>query len=206
MSVPLLGCGRGSGTGTGGPSGGGVATWNPSDKDAGITLSGGNLTTTGSGGARTTASVSTGKAYWEILCNQISGENSVSGPGYTDAATSFATSRSNGIINCVFLPNGNINNGSGATVGAGFANGDTLCVAVDFGAKKSWFRKNGGNWNNSGSNDPTTGVGGVSFGNTGPYFALVNGSDGSTSYTANFGASSFSFTMPSGFTSWNGLI
>ena len=61
-------------------------------------------------------------------------------------------------------------------------------------------------WNNSGTANPATGVGGISSGVAGPYYASASSSSASTSYTANFGASAFSFTMPSGFTSWNGLV
>ena len=37
--------------------------------------------------------------------------------------------------------------------------GDVICVAVDFTAKKMWFRKNNTNWNNNSSN-PAAGSGG----------------------------------------------
>lgn len=191
----------------GGGGGGSPTTWNPSDKSAGITLSAGNLTYTGNGAARSTNPLSAGKAYWEVLINQDSSEAGSSwNLGFADGVSAFSTIQSTGVINLVLLVNGNIANGSGASVGASIANGNTLCIAVDFGAKKAWFRKNGGNWNNSGTNDPATGVGGVSFGPSGPYYAVAASSNGATSYTANFGASTFSFTKPSGFTSWDGLV
>ena len=42
-------------------------TWNPADKDATVTLSGGNLTAASTSGAvRSVASVSSGKYYWEL--------------------------------------------------------------------------------------------------------------------------------------------
>jgi hypothetical protein len=201
MSLLLLGAGGG---GVGG-SPGATTTWNPADKDAGITLSGGDLTYTGSGGARSTNPLSTGKAYWEVLVNQASSEGSVWNLGFIDGATSFATARGNGFIQCVFLPNGNASNGA-ATFSSGFSNGDILCIANDFGAKKMWWRKNGGDWNGSALNDPATAVGPNTYVASGPYYAVGLSSNASTSYTANFGATAFTHTMPSGFTSWNGLV
>lgn len=188
-----------------GAAGAAPTTWNPSDKDGSITLSGGNLTFTGSGSGRATNPLSTGKAYWEVLIVQDSGEaGGAFNVGFTDGTTTFADMRSSGIINMVFLFNGNIGN-SAVSLGA-IVNSDVICIAVDLGAKKSWFRKNGGNWNASALNDPATAVGGITFGPSGPYYANAAGSAVGTQFTANFGASAFSFTTPSGFTSWNGLV
>jgi hypothetical protein len=183
-----------------------ISTWSPTDKSAGVTLSNNNLTYTGSGGARSSKSLTAGKAYWEVLLNQGSGEaGGAWNIGFSDVATTFAQMQSTGVILMVLLLNGNIANGGGATIGAAIANGDTVCIAADLTGKKAWFRKNGGNWNNSGANNPATDVGGVVFGAAGPYYACLASSQSSTSYTANFGASAFAFTKPSGFSAWNDL-
>jgi hypothetical protein len=74
-------------------------------------------------------------------------------------------------------------------------------VAFDATAKLIWFRRNTGSWNGSGTADPATATGGVSFSAlTGPFYAVVTSGKVGTSNTANFGASTFAQPVPSGFT------
>jgi len=82
--------------------------------------------------------------------------------------------------------------------------GNVICVAIDLTAQTIWMRVNGGNWNLSGTADPATGVGGVSFAgiNAGPYFPAISSSDNGSIATANFGATAYAQTAPSGFGNW----
>lgn len=63
-----------------------------------------------------------------------------------------------------------------------------------------WFRQNNGNWNNSGTANPTTNTGGYPL--TGLQSAMIPfGIADNNGITFNFGASSFAHTVPSGFVS-----
>lgn len=42
-----------------------------------------------------------------------------------------------------------------------YAQGDIVCVAYNSGTKTIWFRVNNGSWNNDGTANPATGVGGI---------------------------------------------
>lgn len=186
-----------------------LTTWNPSDKDAAAVLTNNNLTFTGGGatGVRSTNPLSAGDAYWEVLVNQDAGEvGGAYNVGFVDLATTFAQMRSSGIINMVFLFNGNIGNSIGPITLGAIVNGDTICQAVKFASKLSWFRKNNGLWNASALADPVTGVGGIPFITAGPYYANAASSAVGTQLIANFGGSAFTYTKPSNFTSWNGLV
>jgi hypothetical protein len=52
-----------------------------------------------------------------------------------------------------------------STVGSllSYAVGDVMDYAVDYPNRVFWYRKNGGNWNNSGTADPATNTGGIAF-------------------------------------------
>jgi hypothetical protein len=88
-----------------------------------------------------------------------------------------------------------------------------VCAALDLDNQLVWFRIGAaGNWNGSASNNPVTGVGGVSISRTGlgqgvdcyPWLFLVSSA---TSATANFGGSAFTGAVPSGFTSgWDDTV
>ena len=88
------------------------------------------------------------------------------------------------------------------------ANGNVLNIAVDFGAQDDLGAQlvdiSTTVWNSSSSNVPGS-SGGISFGaSTGPWFPAI-GFRGTGQVTINFGASSFSGGVPSGFTAYNSL-
>jgi hypothetical protein len=100
-----------------------------------------------------------------------------------------------------------INNGGNLYNLGASANNDIVCVAVDRSNNNIWFRKNGGNWNNSGTANPATNTGGFSLTAVAaigvPVFAVATSSNFTApTITANFGASAFSFAIPSGFQAW----
>lgn len=174
-------------------------------------LSNGNLTATHSntsvGGARSTSYKSSGKYYFEVTVGATH--------GLTDAIAVMASTYSyanlagnSGICVCWWPNNGgSIISGGGNTflnIGAG-SPGDVIGIAVDIGAAKTWWRRNGGLWNGSGTANPATGANAASFSSGSVTVAPAIGFTGSgqqsgDNFTANFGATSFSGTVPSGFT------
>jgi hypothetical protein len=187
-------------------------TWSTTDKTANITLSGGNLIATCTngilGGARATDRQVTGKFYWECTRNVALG-GTPSGVGFTNSVVPLTTNVSTtaALGTCALIGTGTLYVDGSAIVG-GFgapANGSVVCIAVDAAARLGWFRVGAaGNWNNSGTANPATGVGGFSIPGTGVGIPLhpavwLNSTNEQT--TANFGDTAFVGAVPSGFTS-----
>lgn len=180
-----------------------ATTWNPADKNANIALSNGNLTATvGSSahsGARGTTSKSSGKFYFEVTWD-AGGQCSV---GIANTSASLSTrlgTNANGWAAWSGGSNIWTNNGSAAGMTA-MAVGNTICIAVDLTNGKFWARVNGGNWNNSGTANPATNTLGVAV-TAGTYFPALSLFDAGGAVTANFGATAFAQTIPSGFSAW----
>jgi hypothetical protein len=94
---------------------------------------------------------------------------------------------------------------TGFTITAGHVRG----MAVDPVAGLVWFRDatTGGNWNNSGTANPATGVGGIAFTTSANPLYFVYGKSSVASggtCTVNTGVSAFVGAMPSGFSAWYG--
>jgi hypothetical protein len=189
-------------------------TWNPSDKSANITLSGTNnlvLTTTSNaqGNVRTVDRQLTGKLYWENTLTTITGQISAGIANQAVTLGSLSPQAPNTVVNAIVVTNSgtiNLNGTTGASLGA-FASGGVACFALDLVAQLFWIRNGAaGNWNGSATNNPATGVGGMSapfIGGGIPAYALAAFTNGSTtsSITANFGDTVFTGAVPSGFTS-----
>ena len=207
---------------SGGGGGGGASTWDLVDNTPPITFSNGNLTAatsnSGDSGIRSTLAKSSGKLYFEItvvtvgsgnvsigvnncysFLNQYLGQDKMS-IGYTSQ------------FNVIYFNGANMG-GFGANT-----NGDVYGVAVILnpGSVDFYIRRNTGNWNNNGSANPSTGVGGIISGGaaaasnqgnlagflkSGQVYAAVTISNNAT-ITANFGATSFVNGPPSGFSAW----
>lgn len=186
-------------------------TWNPSDKTANITLSGGNLIATFSnnfiGGARAAHSQTTGKYYFEVTANQMNyGGGGIGMANATIDMTSVVPSTVATGTTGLRTSNGSIYvNGVAGPALAPITAGMVICVAVDLGARLIWYRQGAaGQWNGSGAANPGTGVGGVTLTSLGggslaafPWFSSGNNGDKAT---ANFGDSAFVGAVPSGFT------
>lgn len=184
-----------------------ATVWGP--KSTSITLSGGNLVAT------CTANISaveatrgcSGKTYWEIAVTTQSALVSI---GICFLVTSFGTGthlgedgnhvgyRTDGLVRL---------NGSTLATIMTYAQGDVISVACDPANKLLWFRKNGGNWNNSATADPATLSEGIFYGTTSlPIvgFAVpavtMAGATPNQAVTATFTAP-FTHTAPSGFSS-----
>jgi hypothetical protein len=178
-------------------------TWNPADLTL-VTLTGSNLIATvgaGSGGVRSTASLNSGKYYWEntwtISSNAISSGIALASASITAPTTGWARiQRTTGNITI-----NNVNTGVSISGGSAVPNSSVICVAVDFTAQLIWFRVGAaGNWNGNSSNNPATAVGGQSIASiTGALFAGMSGQSGDI-VTGNFGNSAFTGATPAGFT------
>lgn len=168
------------------------ATFNPSDKGSGVTLSSGNLVASSSAGAnsgvRTTISKTTGKWYWEFtittgsegLLGVADGSATLSGPpGQDSHAYAYFEVTGQKFYNSAL-----------SSFGASFSTGDVIGFALDADAGIVKIYKNN-------SLQGTITLTGLSA----PYFAMIGNGAGSGSLvvSANFGASTLTYTPPSGY-------
>ncbi len=182
--------------------------WNSADKTANVTLSGGSLiatTTSGSyGGVRADTSAAAGKIYYEVTPLTTGVSNVAAGwANSTASLTTYIGQDKNSWCDFYYTGTTNIwfNNGSLLSTGESVPALSTLCLAFDIDTLKGWIRVNNGLWNGSATADPATGTGGFSIAtmNAGPYFPVFNANVNGASVRANFGATSFSYIVPSGF-------
>lgn len=193
-----------------------VTAFDPSNTGALSTLSGGNLivTANGAGGgsaygnSRSIASHSTGKYYCEISFTNNGGSDANIQVGVGTTSTSLTTymgfDANQSIGDFAVFTNLYLSGGATGTVST-WTVSNVVSTAVDIGAGLYWQRVNGGNWNASGTANPATGTGGISFSAITPpvyFFVSLAQGTGGTSATANFGASAYSYTPPSGFGNW----
>lgn len=198
----------GYGGAAGGPT---YATWNPSDKSSDITLSGSDLVATRGAAAnafrsvRATISKTAGKWYFEftrsagsdkshIMFGMMLGSTSLSqypgqvstGIGNQPLNTTDVNRYQNGFNNTI---NGQLDVGIGGV----------FQIAVDMDNLKVWCRVVGAtNW--MGNGDPASGTNQTfTLPGATAIFPAVGLFSNTTAVTANFGASSFSGTVPSGF-------
>jgi hypothetical protein len=183
-----------------------TTTLDPAQKNASLTLSNGNLTATGLNQnapmlSRTTQQIPVGgKVYAEM---------------HYDSATHIGgmcfgvCNSSQSMTNFTFPGSGNSNGGGfqsnglypgGIYYGRDEAVGDTYMLAVyrtDATHAKFWVG-NGGSWRSG--EDPATNTGGITVTISECYgFAGVKRDE---ALAANFGASAFTYTPPTGFTKW----
>lgn len=175
------------------------ATWNASDIAANLTLSNGNLTiknTSGSGSisyrtGRATVGKSSGKWYWEITVNDMTNTGgSIGVAASTQSLTNFigASGQSGWGYQA---SNGNCNSNGGTSYGASWTTGDVIGVALNMDAGTVTFYKNGT------SQGTIESVGCTSV--TGTVYPAITLARDSQQYTANFGASAFTYSVPSGY-------
>ena len=185
-------------------NGGNFATYNPLTAGSYISLSEGNLKTTGThtgdeGCSLATMGVTSGKWYWEV--RMISMRYSVPAPGISAGSASATQATTTGGPRNLLYYAGNSSNflrqfdatiwGSITEVEtglAGFGAGDKMMICLDVDNKKAWFGKNG-SWFNSGN--PATGAN-PQFAWTGTGFSINPSiqeydSSSSSSSCANFG-------------------
>ncbi len=186
-------------------------TFNPSDKAASLTLSGGNLIATGTTGAnagvRAIDKQITGKFYWECTCNTFASSGSAVGVSSPTAALNAGLAFASPLGTCGLNRAGSVYSDGVQVAGIAFgtiASGTVVGIAVDCDARLIWYRLGAaGNWNASATASPVTGAGGValSIGRGIPVYPMVTSAALNDQITANFGGSAFTGTVPSGFTS-----
>lgn len=93
-----------------------------------------------------------------------------------------------------------VSNSAALVSGAPYNAGTTVSVAIDLNTRSVYFARNGV-WINSAN--PSTGAGALSLGGSGPSFVTFGAYEGTPKMTANFGASSFTYAIPSGYVSWD---
>lgn len=166
------------------------ATWNPSDKNANIILSNGNLraaTDSGTNGlVRSTIGKSSGKWYWEYTTESVAGMIGIANASATLAGYPGADSNGRG-----YFHTGNIYvNSAGTSYGVGYTYdlGKVIGVALDMDAGSIGFYVNGAYQGLAFT--PLSGV----------FFAAAGGVGGPTIYyNMNFGATPFVHPVPAGF-------
>jgi hypothetical protein len=195
--------------GPGGSSGATLVEYSTTDKSAGV-LSNANKTFTANAAAfrpiRLNSPVSWGqKLYLEVNLDALdAGTNDVQF-GLACKAAKLTTYFGNDTNAFVWCKDGRLlyTNTDQHTIQA-MAVG-TLCMAVDLTAKLIWFRTGAGNWNNSGTANPATGVGGWALpagfagNNRGSLFPAVMAYGTATALTINQTPVQ---AVPAGFNGW----
>lgn len=187
-----------------------TTAFDPARKDTSITLSGGNLTATGSvasfANALATVSKSAGKFYREVTIGASNGTDLIGMANSSIATTAYLGQDSNAIG---WVKDGRVLIAANLLVTiATWATGNVLSEAVDLGNQKVWFRVGNGGWNNDilANQNPATNTGGISFSTpfpvAGPYFPAVCADAAGTQFTVNFGATAYAQSVPSGFGNW----
>jgi hypothetical protein len=184
------------------------------------TLSGGNLMAAHNnisvGGARSNSVKNSGLYYFEATLTAVNGL--FSGIALLNSTAAYSDYTSGiGIGTGVLVGNGGgtpfgdvIANGAGSgfAIGALTAGSVVVACAVDFTHSEIWFKNvtSGGLWNGNATANPATTVNGATISgaigggaSAGP--AVIFAGNSSESVTINFGATAFSGTVPSGFTS-----
>jgi len=166
------------------------ATWNPSDKGANVTLSGGNLvaaTTASTGTVRDTLGKTSGKYYWEVLVGTVGTQEL----GIANSSATLSNYLGQDANGWGYQNSGNkVTGASSVAYGASYTNADVIGCALDLDNATVSFYKN-----NAFQGIAYTGLSGTL------YPAL--GSNSSTmSDTANFGQNPLTYTPPNG-TFWN---
>ena len=174
--------------------------WNSLRKGPEVVLSNGDLTATltavAAEGLMAAQGLSSGKYYWEVTC-----DNAYVMIGA--AADSWNLDYNNAALFSYYSFDGNLRYG-GITFGATYGAGDVVGVALDLDNHKIWFSKNGV-WQASG--DPAAGTN-PAFGtmppNSGLYYPCahlqkISAANPNPQVTANFGATVFTYPVPTGF-------
>lgn len=177
------------------------ATWNPGDAGPNITLSGGDLTMTQSSSGwtsvRSTIGVSSGKYYWELKVNgpipgSPTGIDLLEGVGNASMPlTSWVGNNTDGYG--WYFGGAKYNGGSSPYCvsggGGGYQTDDVIGVALDADNGTIKMYRNGVDC----GSDMYTGMPATT------YYAAASTDNNASGFTANFGASPFVYTPPTGY-------
>jgi len=173
------------------------ATWNPSDKHADVTLTGWNLIATSLKttwrNARATIWVSSWKWYWEYKVTGGAIET-MSAIGTSSATLwwSGSTFPWSDVVSYAYYWNTGIkyNNSSGVAYGASYTTNDVIGVALDMNAWTLIFYKN-----NVSQWTAYTWL-------SGTFFPIIGLNANGQQVTANFWATTMTYTAPAGYNQW----
>lgn len=180
---------------------GGVTTWSPTDKGAGVVVSGGNLTMSVAGATPNTVrsttfkDVDSGKFYAEV----VAGAGSDFRVGFAVSTATLSNYLGSDLNGQGYSSDGNLYlNSVAAAVYSSYASGATIGLAIDTasGVKRLWWSLNGV-WQGG---DPVAGTGGQAYSTT-PVFLAASAKSGA-SLSLNCGQSPFRLDVPSGFAQW----
>lgn len=190
------------------------ATWDPSRKGTGTTLSGGNLEASISGlymvAATNPVDISGSTGYYAEFQVPNTSVFIGFGPLRSDTLTdTYLGAYSNQFCQ---WQDATTDSGGGITNNGTFSYGSSLPITLMYAVKSNnlYYGRVGTGWYNPASGlfngDPTTGTGICLTGFAAGLWSLgVSSVSGATAHcTANFGASAFSGTPPSGFVGWPG--
>jgi len=175
---------------------GNYATLNPLFNPTDTTLSNGNLKiTTGStdnGLCLATIGVYSGKWYWEVLLDEVSGDGTFIGITTAGIPILNYLGEFSGSYSYASFNGQKYNSGSGTSYGATYATNDIVGVAFDADAGTLTFYKNGASQGTAYSSIPA-----------GTYFPGYSDASttGTEQATFNFGQRPFAYTPPTGFRS-----
>jgi hypothetical protein len=184
----------------GAATGGSGGTFDATYKGTSVTLSDGNLSMVSSGAAwgttLSTTGHNSGKWYFEILL----GSSVNNGPGLANRSINLNIFPGQDINGWVWNANAGafVNNNNYVSAGGGVSSGDVVGIALDMSSGNAWFAKNN-TWANSGN--PATGANPSFTGLTGTIYAACGAYDSSTVNRVRL-SSGFSYSPPSGFSSW----
>ncbi len=168
------------------------STWSPTDKGAGVTLSGGNLVATcgSTDSVRGTRSHASGKRYFEVT---------VSGGAFWGIGVALSTANLTQYPGFASDSWGYFYNGQKAvsstftSYGAAMTSGDVIGVGYDHATGNLEFFKNG-------VSQGLIATSGFAGNNVFPVMGSASAS--SCVGTINVGATAFAFGLPSGYTAW----
>lgn len=172
------------------------ATWNSADKNANITLSGGDLIATAAAianffAARATVGKSIGKFYMEQTVSAVGGLVQL---GVMRSTASIANGSYVGfdVNGWGYNSNGNVvNNSSNIATYATYTTADVIGMCFSPSLGKLWFSKNGV-WQ---SGDPSAESGGITITSAVAWFPAFGGNN-SGAAVANFGRTAFAYAPP----------
>lgn len=193
----------------GGGGAGVTATFDPANKSSTITLTNGDLTATqsaavgaGARSAKSTNSRNSGKYYFEWRPDAIALDTSFA-VGLADAVYPLNTFVGSTTVSVAYYASGHgtTNDGGSTDMSKPVAVGEWARIAVDFDTGKFWVGDSTG-W----AGDPGAGTGNVPGGFAAGTTLLAMFSAGALNdaVTVNFGATLFQYTVPAGFTAWDG--
>lgn len=173
-----------------------ATTWNSADKNAGITLSNGDLTaeanTTGWHGVRANVSKSTGKWHWEYTIVDGTTEEVI---GIALSSATLSGNPADGAGGSVYLywSDGNKTSGGGTApaYGASYTTGDRITAEWDADGGTITFFKNG------------VSQGQAFSGISGTYLPYLISNNTTQKTTANFGATAFTDTPTAGYSGFD---